>query len=98
MQHAAQHAITVGTHFVLLKPVTRCRATLEIETDADLGLVAACPYVVTLCAIASDQFYGIEHDRFSGAGFTRQCAHARVKFELQGIDNGEISDLDRIKH
>ena len=65
----------------------------HIEGCRDVGPLGTVPDDFGAGAAAGKKLQGVNDDRFAGAGLAGQHRKARPPFEFDGVDDGEVADL-----
>ncbi len=97
--HAPHDEVATGADRLLLEPLLELawRAT-EVEGAGDLGALGAVTHHFGPGAAAGEQLQRIDEDRLAGTGLTGQHGESGAQFELHGIDDGEVTDLQVGQH
>ena len=69
-----------------------------VEDRFDGRRVLAGPHEVARRSPAEQQADGFDQNRLAGAGFARQDVQARVEFDLDRVDDGEVPDAKEAEH
>jgi len=88
--HAAQDARAVVVQVAFSQPGAGFGDVAKVEAGQDVRLVGAGADHATVGAIAEAQAEGVEHDRFAGAGFAADDAHAAVQLQVEVFNDGVV--------
>ena len=83
---------------LLIEPGQRRCVAGQRKRRTDLGSLCAVPYRAAVCTAADSQHQRIDQDRLAGAGFAREHREAAAELEFDGLDDGEIPDLQVRQH
>ena len=81
-----------------LAPDDRFAAVGRFEDGLDRGRLLSRSYQVRRSAAADQQADGTDEDGLAGAGFAGEDAEARLEFELERVDDGEVADGKESQH
>jgi hypothetical protein len=90
IEHTAQQEQPVFREIVFDEPSPRGRRILQLELGGYFRAVCAKPKLARFEAIAEQQRQRVEQQRFARAGLARQHGEARVEFDLECLDDGEV--------
>ena len=68
------------------------------ENDVDFRAISPMSDNTGVAPVTQGQSERVNKDGFAGAGFAAQDGKAGVQLHIQGLDNGEVADLNRRKH
>ena len=98
-QNPAHHELVAALDRLLLQPAQQSRRRLaQIEGRGDLGPLGPVADHFRSAAAAGQQLQRIDQDRFAGAGLAGEHRESRVELELDGLDDGEVADLQSDEH
>ena len=76
----------------------RRRALADVEGGRELGAFGARAHHFGTALAAGEQRERVDHDGFAGAGFAREHREAGAHFEIDEIDDGEVTNLQMGQH
>jgi hypothetical protein len=96
--HATQLAFAFVCDRLFVEPRDGIRVADDVEGGADFGALRAVADRAAVCATADRQQQRVDEDRFTRAGFAGQHGEAAAEFELDGLDDREVADLQVREH
>ena len=84
----AQYALARRVEVPLCEPHAGAGVLTHVKARRNVGARRAGSNCLRVRAITDAQTQGVEHDGFSGAGFTGDGGHPRVQVDLQPVDYG----------
>ena len=76
----------------------RLRAFADVERRGELGALRSRAYDFGAALAAREQCERIDNDRFARAGFSGEHGESGAHFELDQIDDGEVTNLQVGQH
>jgi hypothetical protein len=95
---ATQLAFALVLDRLICEPGKRGIVTGKRECRRHLSAFAAVPYNFRACASAGRKQQGIDQNGFARTGFAGEHGQTGIELELDGIDNGEIANLNVREH
>ena len=89
----------LGADGLFLEPLLQlARRRDEVEGAGHFGALGAVAHHFGPGAAAGEQLQRIDEDRLAGAGLPGEHGESRAQFELHGVDDGEVTDLQVGQH
>ena len=99
IHHAAHQAHAgIAAEFVLVQPGLQLGKGAGIELGLDLGALGTGPHHAGIGTFAQCQRQGVDQDGFAGPGLAGKHGEAGLKFQLEAVDDDEITDIEGQQH
>ena len=95
---AADDAFLGAVQFVFPQPALGLAGLAGVESHADFRLLRTVADHAAVGPVPQRQPQGIEQDRLARPGFPGEHRHARLKLEIELLDDGEVPDVDVGQH
>ena len=96
---AAHGELVFGVHGLFREHLAqRRRAFADVERGGELGAFGSRAHDFGAALAAGEQCQRVDHDGFAGAGFAGEHREAGAHFEIDEIDDGEVTNLQMGKH
>ena len=97
--HAAHHELVVGIDALLLEQAAqRGIGAAQVEGGGDLGAFRAVADGLGAGARTDRELQRIDQDGLAGAGLAGEHGEAALELDLDGVDDGEVADLQVGEH
>ena len=98
-EDTANDEFVVGLDALLLEQrEQRLGCRVDLEGRGDLGAIGAVPDGLGTAASAHRELQRIDQDGLSGAGFAGEYGEPSREVDFDGIDDGEVSDVQVRQH
>ena len=85
-------------HGLLFEPCLGALIAVNIPLAGDVRLLRPSAYEAAVGTVAQQQADGVNQDRFAGAGFPSEHGQPDFKVQGDGVDYGEIADVQVDEH
>ncbi len=94
----AQVALILRVQIASGQPMADVIPVLQVKDNVDFGAIGPMSDNIGTAPVAQGQPQGVDEDGFAGAGFAAEDGETRGELQVQGLDDGEVVDLNRREH
>jgi hypothetical protein len=97
--HPAQQQFTLVRDRLLLEYVAQLAAHPgDIHRGAEVGALGARAHRLSAGASTAQQLEGVDQHRLARAGFSGEYGQPAAQVDFDGVDDGQVADLQVAKH